>query len=266
MNLIYIERIQEMKNNEKLSSRENTFYEPNDIYSIFSEKKNEENIPDLMINSPGEEKCLFLGGNSLLNKKTERNRKKVKKTHNKFSYDNLKRECKHLVIENVRAFVNKKILEAYNGNIGEGILKKELVKLNQSQKKNPGVEFNQLFINMTLKEIFSQKITKKIKLLNEDHNKKVIEKVLEEKKGTFGNLFNLTFIQCVEHFIGDKQLNELNGMTLFNELRDQIAQKYKDDGDMFYQNLEIFVKEFKSRINNAKPRKKRIFIDSNSST
>ena len=140
------------------------------------------------------------------------------------------------------------------------------MKLNQSQKKNPGVKFNQLFINMTLKEIMSQKITKKIKLLNEDHNKKVIEKVLEEKKDTFENLFNLTFIQCVEHFIGDKQLNELNGMTLFNELRDQIAQKYKDDGDMFYQNLEIFLKEFKSRINNAKPRKKRIVIYSNSST
>ena len=79
MNLIYIERFQEMKNNEKLSSRENTFHEPNDIYSIFSEKKNEENIPDLIINRPGEEKYLFFEGNSLLNKKKERNRTKVKK-------------------------------------------------------------------------------------------------------------------------------------------------------------------------------------------
>ena len=55
-------------------------------------------------------------------------------------------------------------------------------------------------------------------------------------------------------------------MTLFNELKDKITHKYKNDGDTFHQNPEIFLKEFENRINNAKPRKKRIFIDSNGST
>jgi len=44
-------------------------------------------------------------------------------------------ECKHLVIESAKDFINKKIYEEYNGNIGEGILKKKLLQLNQKQKK-----------------------------------------------------------------------------------------------------------------------------------
>ena len=55
-------------------------------------------------------------------------------------------------------------------------------------------------------------------------------------------------------------------MTIFSELKDKITHKYKDDGEMFYQNLEIFIKEFKKRINDAKPRKKLIFIYSDIST
>ena len=79
-------------------------------------------------------------------------------------------------------FVNKKIFEAYNGNIDEGIFEKKLYKLNQNKKKNSSSEFNQQFIKKTLKEILSKKITKRIKYFSEDHNKRVIQKVLEEKK------------------------------------------------------------------------------------
>ena len=83
--------------------------------------------------------------------------------------------------------------------------------------------------------------------MKEDHNKKVIEKILEEKKDEFESLFNITFIDCLDHFIGKKQINELNGLTLFSELKEQILEEYK--------NLEIFLKEFEKRINNAKSKK-----------
>ena len=39
--------------------------------------------------------------------KRQRNEKKEKNTHSKFTYNNLKRESKHLVIENVMDFINK---------------------------------------------------------------------------------------------------------------------------------------------------------------
>ena len=183
--------------------------------------------------------------------------KKSSKKHTKYSYDNLKRECKHLVIENVMKFINNKIYEVYEGNIGNGLNIKRLLKLNQSQKTNADVEFNKLFITKSLKEIFSQDITKQIKLYSQDHNKKVIEKIIEEKKENFENLFNLTFIDCVEHFIGNKNIVELNGLILFSELKEQIISKYDKDGETYYETLRLFLQEFENKIKRAKSRRKR---------
>ena len=249
---------------------------------IFDESVIQYRIPPITINSSEEEKFLVNGQKQFLNKKrNDQLNKRNKNPHTKYSYDNLKRECKHLVIENAMSFVNKKIFEAYNGNIGEGILEKKLFKLNQNQKKNSNAEFNQQFIKKTLKEILSEKITKRIKYYHEDHNKRVIEKVLEEKKDKFEKLFNITFIDkrviekvleekkdkfeklfnitfidCLNHFIGKKKIDELNGFTLFNELKKSIIEKYKNEGAYYYENLEIFLKEFEKRINDSKPRKK----------
>ena len=226
-----------------------------DSFSIFSGKIYDEVRPSMTFLSSGEEKIFFK--EQLINKKRNNNsEQKARKLHTKYTYDNLKRKCKHLVIENVKDYINRKIKEEYNGNIGEGILKKELVKLNQSQKKNSDVEFNKSFIYKTLKEILSQKITTKIKFLDGDHNKRVIEKLIEEKKDKFEKLFNVSFIECVDHFIGNKQIYELNGLTLFSELKEQILNEYKEDGESYYENLKIFLKEFEQRINNAIPRKR----------
>ena len=70
-------------------------------------------------------------------------------------------------------------------------------------------------------------------------------------------LFNLTFIDCVEHFIGNKKYEELEGLTLLSELKNSILEKYKEDGESYYRNLELFMKEFQKKINNAKPRKRK---------
>ena len=143
----------------------------------FNQDQNyQESVPDIIYenpnilithNSTGEERYFInthnLGNFAQKNLKRPRNTKKEKKPHTKFSYDNLKRECKHLVIENVMDFINEKINIVYDGNIGEGLFKKQLMKLNQEQKKNSGVEFNQIFLTKTLKEILSQNITKRIK-------------------------------------------------------------------------------------------------------
>ena len=189
----------------------------------------------------------------LNNKKKRINNKR----HTKYSYDNLKRECKHLVIESVLKFINDKIEEVYEGNIGNGLMIKRLMKLNQAQKINGDVEFNKLFITKTLKEILSESITKQIKLYDQDHNKKIIDIIIAEKKVIFGKIFNLTFIDCLEHFIGNKQIEELNGLTLFTEIKEQFLDKYNKDGEAYFENLKIFLKDYKNKINSARPRKKR---------
>ena len=228
--------------------------------TVFHDGIYENENPNVTFNSTGDERFFINkqeNQNSLLNKKRQRETNKSEKTHNKFSEDNLKRVCKHLVIENVMKFLNKKIYDAYDGNIGDGILKKELVKLEQSQKKNSNAEFNKEFLNKTMKEILSNNITKKIKKYDQDHNKKLINKLVEEKKDIFEKLFNLTFIECSDHFSGNKKIKELDGLTLLSELKEQIIKKYPKDGDSYFQNLEKYMKEFEKRINNAKPKPKK---------
>lgn len=184
-------------------------------------------------------------------------RNKEIRKHTKFSNDNLKRECKHLVIESVMKFINDKIDEVYDNNIGCGVSIKRLFKLNQSQKTNADVEFNKQFIQKTLKEILSDNITGQIKYYERDHNKRVINEIIEEKKEVFEKIFNLTFIQSLKHFIEVEQIEELNGLTLFKELKEKIIDKYKKDGEAYYENIKIFLIKFEELINKAKPRKKR---------
>ena len=184
-------------------------------------------------------------------------RNKYIRKHTKFSNDNLKRECKHLVIESVMKFINDKIDEVYGNNIGCGISVKRLFKINQSQKTNSDVAFNKQFIQKTLKEILSDDITGQIKLFERDHNKRVINIIIDEKREVFEKIFNLTFIECLKHFIEIEQIEELNGLTLFTELKEQLIDKYKEDGEAYYENLKIFLMKFEELINKAKPRKKR---------
>ena len=234
-----------------------SFIQPEKIGTFnFPESINEDNKQNITLNSTNEI-YFYNNANILLNNKRNDNNKKQSSKHTKYSYDNLKRECKHLVIENVMKFINNKIYEVYEGNINNGLLKKKLLKLNQAQKINADVEFNKIFLNKTLKDILSQNITKQITLYEPDHNKKVIDKIIIEKQDIFEKIFNLTFIQCLDHFIENKKIEELNGLTLYSELKEEIINKYENDGESYYENLKLFLKQFQNKINRAKSRKKR---------
>ena len=110
-------------------------------------------------------------------------------------------------------------------------------------------------LHTTIKDILSQDITTKIKYYNPDHNKKVIDEIINEKKEDFENVFNISFIDCLEHFAEVKEIKELKGLTLFSELKDEIIKKHKKDGELYYENIKLFLKDYKNRINNEKPRK-----------
>ena len=114
----------ELKNN--LSLKDLNLHEQNDSFSIFSDKIYDDVRPSMTFLSSGEEKNFFKEQTELLNTKRKRaSEKKDKKPHTKYTYDNLKRKCKHLVIENVRNLLMKKLKK----NIME-ILAKEYLKKN----------------------------------------------------------------------------------------------------------------------------------------
>ena len=168
--------------------------------------------------------------------------------HNKFSDDNLRRKCKHLVLKYLMKFINDKILDIYNGNIGKGISEKQLKLINQSQIINCTVNFNKRFLRLKIKDIFSTNISKKYSYFPISHNKILINGLLNEpdenKKYYFTKLFNLEFIECLRTFRGEKHIDILEGFKSFDDIKDEIITKYKDDGEKYYDSIKYYLDNY----------------------
>ena len=115
-------------------------------------------------------------------------------------------------------------------------------------------------MNKKLYDIFSDKISSRITNYPEDHNKVIIDGLINEKDTKkriyFQNLFNLTFSDCLEYLSGNKHLEQLNGLELFSEFKEikkDYLQKY-DDGEDYVKILKYHLKEYKNIINNKSPR------------
>ena len=191
-------------------------------------------------------------------KKFEKNKGK----HNKFSDDNLSRKVKHLVIRSIMNYINEKIESLYDGKISNKILKAKFLTLNKKQKFISDVDYNKDFLNKKIGNILSDKISKKYTTHKEDHNKTLVKYLTNEKdiykKLFFNKIFNLTFLQCLKHYSGEKPLKELNGVKCFNE--DKNALKEDDD---YISILDNYIKNYEEKIMNKNSRKKRLLIKNN---
>ena len=77
----------------------------------------------------------------------------------------------------------------------------------------------------------------------------------ENKKQYFNKLFNITFIQCMKHFINQDSIKELEGMKCFNDVKNDILNKCPKDGKEYIESLEYYLKNYEVIINNKKARK-----------
>ena len=180
--------------------------------------------------------------------------------HDKFTDDNARRKVKRIVFTHLLKYINKQIKIKYNGKIGKGLSKKELHILNQAQIANSLITFNKALLNKTLYDIFSDKISSRITNYPEDHNKVIIEELIneedKEKRTYFQNLFNLTFLDCLEYLRGDKYFEQLNGLELFRdfkEIKQDYLKKY-NDGEEYVKHLKYYLKEYEIIINKKIPR------------
>ena len=185
-------------------------------------------------------------------KKSERNYSKGE--HNKFSDDNLRRKCKHVVLSNIMEFLNEKIDYLYEGNIGNNIFKKKFLTLNKNQKADATVNYNQNFLNKTLGDIFSDEISAKFTNYRADHNKLLVKALINEsdenKRVYFNNLFKLNFLQCLRHFRGSVNIKELEGVKRFNVFKETL-----NDEDEYIRILDYYINNFEDIIMRKKSRK-----------
>ena len=217
------------------------------------------NYPNINeIERPTNESTLNNKSQKFVTKKLGRKRKSdnAKSVHNKYSDDILRRKVKCILLKDVMIFINEKIYQMYDGNIGHNIYRKELLTINGDQNSNATIKFNQNFLNKTLGDIFSVNISSKYTDYEPNHNKRLIEDLKNEEDETkrlyFNKVFNLTFLQCLNHYIGKESIEELNGLICFNEKKNTI-----DEDEEYIEALSQQFNTYEERIMKKKERQKR---------
>ena len=201
------------------------------------------------------------------NKKNKIQEKKNESKHTKYANDNMIRKIKSIVINHMMDFINKKIEEKYINN-GNGIRIKKLLKMKKEQVSNTKTNYNIDFLNRKLKDIFSENITSRYTnpiRYPPEKNKNLIEELTneqdEEKKNYFNNLFNLTFIDCLEHFINKKFIPILKDLELFEEII-KVPEKSKKmdlniNEDEYIKFLKKFLENYEYILRSIKQRNKK---------
>lgn len=229
------------------------------LNSFINDNFEEENQSLKLVNFPFQKNIeLILNEKEKLQDKLKAGRKKKNSyetgNHNKYTSDNIIRKCKTVLINVLFNFINKKIKDIYKKSLENSSNTKKLMKMNQSQIINSRVKYNQSFLYKTLKEIFSENLSLRCSKYKIDHNKNLINELLNEKDKIkqifFNDLFSLTFLDCINHFRGSKNIYCLEGLPNYNE----ICQNLNGDDD-YKESFKCYIDNFENIIKNKKSRK-----------
>ena len=184
--------------------------------------------------------------------------------HNKYSFDNLLRKSKGLIIKLLLNFLNSKIACVYRGQIGHGKFIKKLFLLKHDQISNANIDFNRAFLEKTLGEIFSADLSSRIVNYKKEHNKILIEYLKneedEEKKEFFNNLFSLTFLNCINYFRGTNVNNDkyvyMEGLKKFSDLEKDEKFRKKNSKE-YIDCLKNFINEYENELRDRNGRRSR---------
>lgn len=171
----------------------------------------------------------------------------------KYNYENIKRKVKHILLECIINFLNKKLREIYNSKIGKGIVQKQFKTLNQREKSESNIQFNKDFLHKTIGEIFSEKISSRFTNYNPYHNKNLVDSLLNENNLSiqyyFKQLFSLTFFEYLQNFRGSKIIPELKDMPSL----DEVLENSSYDPD-YIENLHYYFDKYEDITNKKRSR------------
>lgn len=216
-----------------MSESKNNTYTDNNLFSYNSNIKT--NYPNYSQNN------LLNGEHNDTNMESSHLIEDTKKSRRKYSPDCLRKKLKRLVLKYAFIFIKGKIKFKYD----------DLKKIGSGQIKNISIEFEKEFLYKTLGEIFSDPISNKHTTIQnkKNFNKDKIDR-LRKKDPELEKIFDVKFIQCLNHFMGIKKLDELNGMKIFDEIK--TSEKKIDK--MEENNLKFISIDYEERILKSKPR------------
>ena len=98
--------------------------------------------------------------------------------------------------------------------------------------------------------------SKEIVFFKLDKNKMLIKELINEKDEAkrvyFQKLFNLNFIECVEHFANKKPVEVLKGLMTFEKMKNNPVELNKKritiGNDNYLENLEYYFKNYENII------------------
>ena len=158
-------------------------------------------------------------------------------------------KAKRLIFLILQSYANYLISKVYKGNVGSGIFEKKIKKIKPSLFQCISVDYNNQLLNMTLAEIFSEDLNKRFNC-SKNHNKKLIEKLLneedEEKRKKFSDFFNLTLTE---------------GISCLSNPNDELKMCYEKVFKKFVKKdenlLKNIINNLKIIFSQKKPRKKK---------
>lgn len=183
-----------------------------------------------------------------------------KRAHDKYSTDNLLRKLKTKLFEAVLNKINNALdstlkNEKQSNKYSKGYV---LLKLNQEVISAVAKTKNRYLFNSKLKDIFSEKITKKVISYENDHNKKIIEKIYKENKNErVIKIMERTLLECLEQFRGSKNYDELKGLEKgYDRFKNDL--KYEEDNSDYIATFEAFINGFEDYLNRNMKKSKEI--------
>lgn len=214
--------------------------------NISQEKQNKNiNQYNFILNMTTTQSIEFINNNYLLGKKRERN-------YDTFT-DKYFKKVRTLLIKAIIFFINELIKKFTNNDIGKGICEKQIVDINKGELTHSSVEYDKEFLHKKIKEILSS-ISKKYTNYLDINNKKIIEDLLnlKDKGEYFQKLFDLSFLDFLEHINGKKNNELLNGFPTIDEI---IEKKRQSLSKFDINKLKSCFVKYKDLVENKKSRK-----------
>ena len=150
-------------------------------------------------------------------------------------------------------FINELIIKFTNNDIGKGMCEKKFVEINKKDLTHSSVEYDKEFLNKKIKEILSS-ISKKFTNVLDKNNKELLEYLLnlKDKGKYFQELFDLSFLDCLEHIRGNKNNELLNGFPTIDKI---IEKEMKSLSKYNLAHLKSCFVNYKELVENKKSRK-----------
>ena len=182
--------------------------------------------------------------------------KKRENKNNKYTHDKLRKRVRIIALKAIIYFVNEKIKTFYK-NIGKGLLEKQFKEIDKKNLSHSKVDFDKIFLEYKLKEIFSWNISSKITSLLKEHNKNLLDQLINSELGGnyFKELFEMTFSQCLEHIQGKKNYEILNGMMNLGKVMENFCDEKEINDDIFCENFNLIFMNYQELIDKKTPRK-----------